>query len=102
MNPLLPLEHHVPDAEPHVMPDGRLYIYGSYDLSGDQFYCSKVYHGFSTDNMQDWQHHGQSFCLADSHLPEWAVYLRQMRCTKMARIIWRIVVWEMAKASPPA
>ena len=30
-NPILPLEHHVPDSEAHVMPDGKLYIYGSYD-----------------------------------------------------------------------
>lgn len=34
MNPILPLEHFVPDGEAREMPDGRLYLYGSYDLSG--------------------------------------------------------------------
>ena len=30
-NPILPPDIHIPDGEGHVMPDGRLYIYGSYD-----------------------------------------------------------------------
>lgn len=30
-NPILPLEFHVPDSEGHVMSDGRLYLYGSFD-----------------------------------------------------------------------
>ena len=25
-NPILPLDVHVPDSEPHVMPDGKLYV----------------------------------------------------------------------------
>ena len=28
-NPVLPPEHHIPDGEAHVMPDGRLYVYDS-------------------------------------------------------------------------
>ena len=30
-NPILPLDIHIPDSEAHVMPNGNLYIYGSYD-----------------------------------------------------------------------
>ena len=29
--PVLPPYWHIPDSEAHVMPDGKLYIYGSYD-----------------------------------------------------------------------
>lgn len=72
MNPILPLEHCVPDAEPHVMPDGRLYLYGSYDICGDDFYCSQKYHAFSSDNLVDWVHHGCSFRLEDSHCDRWS------------------------------
>ena len=34
-NPVLPPEHHIPDGEAHVMPDGKLYVYGSYDNQQD-------------------------------------------------------------------
>ncbi len=72
MNPILPLEHCVPDGEPRVMPDGRLYLYGSYDICGDDTYCSREYHAFSTDNLVDWTHHGRSFHRDDSHCDIWA------------------------------
>lgn len=65
MNPALPRQHFVPDSEARVMPDGRLYIYGSYDLSGNNSYCSDVLHVFSTDNMIDWTDHGVSFSVRD-------------------------------------
>lgn len=39
MNPLLPRKFFIPDAEAHVMPDGRLYLYGSCDISGKKEYC---------------------------------------------------------------
>ena len=29
-NPLLPPDIHIPDGEAHVMPVGRLYVYGSF------------------------------------------------------------------------
>lgn len=75
MNPILPLEHFVPDGEPRVMPDGRLHLYGSYDISGDHFYCSREYHSFSTGDMRHWEHHGRSFTVADSHLsPDLRLY----------------------------
>lgn len=40
MNPLLPLEYFV--------PDGRLYLYGSYDICGKEECCSDMLHVFST------------------------------------------------------
>ncbi len=58
-NPILPLEHHVPDAEAHVMPDGKLYLYGSYDDRED-VYCSEEYHVVSTPNMERWRVHDVS------------------------------------------
>lgn len=55
-NPILPLEYHVPDSEGHVMPDGKLYIYGSFDDREDVF-CSDKYHVVSTPDMEHWTVH---------------------------------------------
>ena len=63
-NPILPLEHHVPDSEAHVMPDGKLYIYGSYDDRED-VYCSEKYHVVSTPDLEHWTVHGVSFAGGD-------------------------------------
>ena len=61
-NPLLPLEYHIPDVEAHVMPDGRVYLYGSWDQYNDnKTYCSHQYRVFSTDDMKNWKDHGISF-----------------------------------------
>ena len=49
-NPVLPPKYHVPDSEAHVMPDGKLYIYGSFDNREDVF-CSEKYHVVSTLDM---------------------------------------------------
>ena len=45
------------------MPDGRLYLYGSFDISGSPDYCSHEYHVFSTDDptLSRWTDHGISF-----------------------------------------
>lgn len=59
-NPVLPLEYHVPDSEAHVMPDGKLYIYGSFDDREDVF-CSEKYHVVSTPDMENWTVHSVSF-----------------------------------------
>lgn len=63
MNPLLPKKYFIPDVEARVMPDGRLYMYGSQDLSGNPEYCSKEYRVFSTDDpkLENWVEHGISF-----------------------------------------
>lgn len=58
-NPILPLEYHIPDSEGHVMPDGKLYIYGSYDDRND-VYCSEKYRVVSTTDMKNWILHGES------------------------------------------
>lgn len=60
MNPILPDKYFVPDAEARPMPDGRLYIYGSWDIVGNG-YCSTELHGFSTDDMVNWTDHGVIF-----------------------------------------
>jgi len=63
MNPILSREYFIPDAEAHKMPDGRLYLYGSSDISGEKEYCSHEYHVFSTDDptLSEWRDHGVSF-----------------------------------------
>lgn len=55
-NPLLPPDVFVPDVEAHVMPDGKLYLYGSYDMFDDQ-YCSGEYHVVSTKDLKHWTVH---------------------------------------------
>ncbi|WP_251388873.1 family 43 glycosylhydrolase [Mediterraneibacter agrestimuris] len=55
-NPILPLEYHIPDSEGHMMPDGKLYIYGSFDDRED-VYCSEKYHVVSTPDMENWTIH---------------------------------------------
>ncbi|MFR1475117.1 MAG: hypothetical protein ACLSB9_04920 [Hydrogeniiclostridium mannosilyticum] len=48
MNPLLPLDQFVPDGEARQHADGRLYLYGSLDVPGDDSYCSCRYRVFSS------------------------------------------------------
>lgn len=55
-NPILPLDIFIPDSEAHVMPDGNLYIYGSFDDRED-VYCSEKYHVISTKDMNEWVIH---------------------------------------------
>lgn len=61
MNPILPVQYFVPDVEARQWQDGRIYLYGSYDISGMTTYCSYQYHVFSSDNLVHWQDHGISF-----------------------------------------
>ncbi len=58
-NPILPLDVHIPDSEAHVMPDGRLWVYGSYDTRED-VYCSEEYHPVSTPDMRHWTIHDKA------------------------------------------
>ncbi|MBE6657050.1 MAG: xylosidase [Ruminococcaceae bacterium] len=67
MNPLLPELCFMPDAEAHVMPNGRLYLYGSWDLSGNPGYCSGVMHTYSTDDMVHFTDHGVIFENTEEH-----------------------------------
>jgi hypothetical protein len=68
MNPALPLQHYVPDPEARQWGDGRLYVYGSLDIAGDLFWCSRAYRVFSTDDLLHWQDHGESF---STHHTRW-------------------------------
>lgn len=46
------------------MPDGRVYVYGSYDARNDM-YCSDRYHVVSSANMRDWTVHDVAFRAQD-------------------------------------
>lgn len=80
MNPVLPRTEFIPDAEAHAMPDGRLYLYGSMDISGSEGYCCTRYKVFSTDDpkLEKWTDHGVSFSndAGDNmtHMPGAALY----------------------------
>lgn len=67
-NPVLPLDIHIPDSEAHMMPDGSLYIYGSFDDRAD-VYCSEKYHVVSTPDMEHWTIHDVS--LSGRDIPWW-------------------------------
>lgn len=67
MNPILPLQHFVPDAEARQWRDGRMYLYGSYDISGRTSYCSWEYRVFSSADLFHWEDHGESFRSAPPH-----------------------------------
>ena len=60
-NPLLPIDAFVPDAEARQWADGRLYLYGSWDVAGRNDYCSHRYHVFSSADMVRWTDHGVAF-----------------------------------------
>lgn len=64
-NPILNPDIFVPDVEAHIWEDGRIYLYGSFDIAGKMQYCSNEYHVYSSDNMIDWIDHGVSFSLKD-------------------------------------
>jgi hypothetical protein len=59
-NPVLPINIHIPDGEAHVMPDGRLYVYGSLDRVEGR-YCSESYVVASTADMYAWEISNSSF-----------------------------------------
>lgn len=57
MNPILPIDTYIPDAEPHVFGD-RIYLFGSHDTEGGKRYCAEEnYLAFSapTDDLSDWR-----------------------------------------------
>ena len=67
-NPVLPPDICIPDGEAHVMPDGRLYVYGSLDRH-DDVWCSNEYRVVSTRDLRDWTVHDRSFTISAE---EWA------------------------------
>lgn len=58
-NPYLPLNEYIPDGEPHVFGD-RVYVYGSHDKEGGDFFCMLDYVTYSApvDNLKDWRYEG--------------------------------------------
>lgn len=65
-NPILPEHIFVPDVEAHVWNDGRIYLYGSFDIKGQMSFCSPVHHVYSSDDLIHWVDHGVVFSLEDS------------------------------------
>ncbi|MGN0364004.1 MAG: family 43 glycosylhydrolase [Bilifractor sp.] len=55
MNPYLPLNEYVADAEPHVFGD-RIYVFGSHDRANATTFCARDYVGWSApvDDLGDW------------------------------------------------
>jgi arabinoxylan arabinofuranohydrolase len=81
MNPLLPIQFFIPDVEARQWHDGRLYLYGSYDISGDTTYCSRELHVFSSSDLREWTDHGVSLRSADMHVnPESQLYAPDCMC----------------------
>ncbi len=58
-NPYMPINEYVPDGEPHVFGD-RVYVYGSHDKEGGDFFCMLDYVTYSApiDNLRDWRYEG--------------------------------------------
>ena len=59
VNPYLPLYEYVPDGEPRLF-DGRVYLYGSHDTAGGDFFCLEDYVAWSApeDDLGDWRYEG--------------------------------------------
>ena len=71
-NPYLPINEHVPDAEPHIFGD-RLYIFGSHDRSSGDTYCELDYIGYSApvEDLTDWRYEGVIYSASkDPHSTE--------------------------------
>lgn len=71
-NPYLPINEHVPDAEPHIFGD-RLYVFGSHDRSGGDTYCELDYVGYSApvEDLTDWRYEGVIYSASkDPHSTE--------------------------------
>ncbi|MBQ8164118.1 MAG: family 43 glycosylhydrolase [Clostridia bacterium] len=71
-NPFLPINEYVPDGEPHVFGD-RVYVYGSHDKEGGDFFCMLDYVTYSApiDDLKDWRYEGVIYKASnDPHYPE--------------------------------
>lgn len=65
-NPILPEHIFVPDVEAHAWGNGRIYLYGSFDMQGERSFCSPVHHVYSSDDLIHWTDHGVAFSIEDS------------------------------------
>ena len=62
MNPLLPLNEYVPDAEPRVFDD-RVFLYGSHDKAGSDRFCVQDYVVYSApvSDLRKFRYEGISY-----------------------------------------
>ncbi|MBQ9120933.1 MAG: family 43 glycosylhydrolase [Clostridia bacterium] len=70
-NPYLPLSEYIPDGEPHVFGD-RVYVYGSHDKEGGDFFCMLDYVTYSASvyDLTDWRYEGVIYRASqDPHYP---------------------------------
>lgn len=63
LNPILPDGVYGADPEAHQWADGRVYVYGSHDVT-TQTYCTTDYHVYSSADLAHWTDHGVSFSSA--------------------------------------
>ena len=59
-NPISPMGVYIADPSSRVGLDGKLYIYGSLDVTPGR-YCSRDYHVLSSPDLKDWTLHRNSF-----------------------------------------
>ena len=59
-NPIVPPGVYIADPSAHVFNDGKVYIYGSWDVSPDH-YCSTSYHIASSSNLKTWEIYDEGF-----------------------------------------
>ncbi|MGN0214197.1 MAG: family 43 glycosylhydrolase [Muribaculaceae bacterium] len=71
LNPIVPPGVYIADPEARVMPDGRIYVYGSRDVP-QYYWCSKAYHVLSSDDMVNW--HIEQFSFATEGIGKQADY----------------------------
>lgn len=64
MKPFLNIKFNIPDGEAHVMPDGKVYIYGSLDTKEDSW-CSNQYKVISSADLEQWVESEISFSIKD-------------------------------------
>lgn len=59
VNPYLPLDEYVPDGEPRLF-NGRVYLYGSHDRAGGDFFCLEDYVVWSAsqEDLSAWRYEG--------------------------------------------
>ena len=63
-NCMLPIDFCIPDAEAHVMSDGKVYLYGSLDCAADRW-CSDSYRVVSGSNLKEWKVSKPCFSVKD-------------------------------------
>ena len=74
--PYLEIASCIPDGEAHVMPDGKVYLYGSWDKN-EKFWCSDEYRVLSSADLISWEESDVSFTIEDvpwagqAELPEY-------------------------------